>query len=190
MILEIQTLLAPDHVNELGPGSPNLAMRVPLQALQVSLLDKPRGADATPLAVNDRDFAAACMAGLWLLHDFHDESHAISQDLDTVEGSYWHGILHRREPDYWNAKYWFRRVPTHAIFKTLAADAATLTREAGTPTGSEFLLRQATWDCGAFVDLCEKTARGPDDLAMLCRRIQRREWDLLFGHCYERAFAI
>jgi hypothetical protein len=122
------------------------------------------------------------------LRDFHDESHAISQDLNTPEGSYWHGILHRREPDYWNAKYWFRRVPKHPIFAALAADAAELTQDAATPAGSEYLLRQAMWDASAFVDLCEKAASGREDLVLLCRRIQRREWDLLFAYCYERAF--
>ena len=68
--------------------------------------------------------AEGCLAGLWLLYDFLDESHTISQSLDTLEGSYWHGIMHRREPDYENAKYWFRRVPVHPIHAELAAGGA------------------------------------------------------------------
>jgi len=178
MIPEIQSLVDAARLNELGPGSPNVAMRAHLQAATQTLMAKAK----------DRDVASACMAGLWLLHDFHDESHAISQDLHTVEGSYWHGILHRREPDYWNAKYWFRRVGTHPIFAALCTDAAALTLDAGTPAGSEILLRQSRWDAAAFVDLCEKAQNGPDDLTMLCRRIQQRECSLLLAYCAERAF--
>ena len=52
--------------------------------------------------------AACCLAGVWLLHDYLDESHTISQRIDTPSGSFWHGIMHRREGDFSNAKYWFR----------------------------------------------------------------------------------
>ncbi|MBI2806717.1 MAG: hypothetical protein HYX68_17195 [Planctomycetes bacterium] len=175
---EISPLLAESRLNDLGPGSPNLAVRRQLQDLASSLAAKAK----------NRDFALACLAGLWLLHDFQDESHAISQELDTVEGSYWHGILHRREPDYWNAKYWFRRVPAHPILPPLCKEAAALTNDAGAPAGSEFLTHQKTWNAAAFVDLCEQAARGPVALGLLCRRIQRREWELLFAYCHERAF--
>jgi hypothetical protein len=174
---EIRPLLV-DRLNELGPGVPDLAVHDGLQQL-VRML---------PTRAKDREFAMACVAGLWLLHDFHDESHAISQDLDTLEGSYWHAILHRREPDYANSKYWFRRVPTHPIFAELCQDAATIATELMTPAGGEFLVRQKGWDAAAFVDLCEKAARSPETLTLLCRRIQRREWDLLFSYCHERAF--
>ncbi len=177
MTEDIQNLLDEERLNDLGPGSPNQSVQAELTTAASRILAE----------AGNRDFAAACVAGLWLLHDFHDESHNISQDLETVEGSYWHGILHRREPDYWNAKYWFRRVPGHPIFGALAKQAETLTREAGTPAGSEYLLTQKTWDPHRFVDLCESAARGPDALALLCRKIQQAEWRLLFAYCWERA---
>src|SRR5450432_255553 len=56
------------------------------------------------------------VAGLWLYFSCLDEAHAVAQDLETPEGSFWHGILHRREPDPANAAYWFRRVGQHPVF--------------------------------------------------------------------------
>jgi hypothetical protein len=174
VIAEIQPLLADERLNDLGPGTPNVAVRAQLQELERKIAAKAK----------DRDFASACLAGLWLYHDFLDESHGISQDLHTLEGSYWHGILHRREPDYWNAKYWFRRVPTHPIHAELCRAAAALSIEAG----SAFLSQQLLWDAGAFVDLCEKATHSPGPLTLLCRRIQKCEWELLFAYCHDRAF--
>src|SRR5262245_21627515 len=51
----------------------------------------------------------AMLAGLWLYHDWLDESHRISQSLDTPTGSFWHAIMHRRERDFSNSKYWYAR---------------------------------------------------------------------------------
>jgi hypothetical protein len=175
----IQDLLREQRLPALRPGTPAEAFR---KTLQAHTLDTA----FAPAKVVDRDSAQACMAGLWLYFDFLDESHGISQDLDTPDGSYWHAILHRREPDYSNAKYWFRRVGNHPVFESLRQAAAELTRAAGTPRGSEFLVEQKAWDAFAFVDLCEAASRGRAD-EMLCRQIQQREWKLLFEYCYRRA---
>jgi hypothetical protein len=164
---EIQALLTPVAY---AFGSPNVAVRSQLQQLTREF----------PAKAKDRDFALACMASLWLYHDFLDESHSISQDLDTAEGSYWHALMHRREGDFSNAKYWFRRVGEHAVFPALA-DAA---REFG------LKLRSERWNPFDFVDLCEKhTGTGTPD-EMLLRRVQQKEWELLFDWCYQRAFGI
>ncbi len=165
LLPEIAPLLAEDGIADLGSGTPNLAMRAQLQQLEREL----------PAKAKSREFALACVAGLWLYHDFLDESHNISQDLGTAEGSFWHAIMHRREGDFWNSKYWFRRCPQHPIFSELSNQAASLTGEA-----------PKTWDPFAFVDRCEAVA--DEASVQLCRHIQRCEWDLLFQFCHERAF--
>ena len=63
--------------------------------------------------VVDQDMAQCCFAAVWLLHDELDQSHRISQDVDTPTGSFWHGIMHRREGDFSNSKYWFARIGRH-----------------------------------------------------------------------------
>ncbi len=89
---KIAELLKADRLTPLGPGTPNESVRAALAALTVE-------SAFAPHTVRDRDMAAACLAGLWLYHDFLDESHAISQEIGTPTGSYWHGLMHRREPD-------------------------------------------------------------------------------------------
>jgi hypothetical protein len=83
----IRELLSEARLPALGPGSPGLAVRPQLQALTVEQA-------LAPHPVRDRDMANACLAGLWLYHDFLDESHTLSQAIDTPTGSYWHGVMH------------------------------------------------------------------------------------------------
>jgi hypothetical protein len=136
--------------------------------------------------VRDENMATACRAAMFLYHDFLDEAHELSQDLHTPEGSYWHAILHRREPDYDNAKYWFRRLGAHPVFDPLRAEAARLAAPAH-PPAAEFLVRQPEWDPCAFVDLCEAVLAERESCMLLCQMIQRREWELLFDYCYRGA---
>jgi hypothetical protein len=172
-------LQAPDLM-PLGPGSPNPSARPRLQALTPEQV-------CAPKPVRDRDMAACCLAGLWLYHNYLDESHTISQSIDTPSGSYWHGLLHRREPDFSNAKYWFRGVGRHPVFEPLAGAAAELAAESKLAPLPAFLTQRLSWDPSAFIDLCETaTAQGPA-WEMLCRRVQQHEWQLLFDHCYRHA---
>jgi hypothetical protein len=164
----------------LGPGSPEPALRGRLQALAAENLFAPQ-------PVRDRDMAAACLAGLWLYHDFLDESHTISQGIETPAGSYWHGIMHRREPDAANAKYWFRQVGGHPVFAPLAIAAAEIARRCDGPPAARFLATQTAWDPFAFIDLCEEARTGRSAAEALCRAVQQREWELLFEHCYRPA---
>jgi hypothetical protein len=173
----LRECLRPDYLMPLGPAAPNRAAEAALRALRPATMFAPQ-------PVRSPDAAQACLAALWLLHDFADESHQISQDLHTVEGSYWHAILHRREPDYGNAKYWFRRVGRHAVFEPLRAEAVTLS---GGAAAAKSLVERSAWDPFAFIDLCERAAEGDAPLRDFCRGVQQREWELLFEYCYRQA---
>jgi hypothetical protein len=167
----IAELLRVPRLMALGPGVPNGEVRGRLEALTA----EQAFAQAGPL--RDRDMASACCAGLWLYHDFLDESHTISQAIATATGSYWHGLMHRREPDAGNAAYWFRRVGEHPIFEALAKEAQNL----------HLRLRSNRWNPFDFIDLCEQHRGTGTEEEMRLRKVQQREWDLLFDWCYHQA---
>jgi hypothetical protein len=174
----IADLLQDRRLSPLDRGSPDPALGAKLQALSAERL-------FAPAAIRHREMADACLAALWLYGNDLDRSHRISQGLRGREGSYWHGIMHRREGDFANAKYWFRRVGPHPIHEALARRARQLARD--TAQEGAFLRAQAAWDACAFVDRCEAACAGQGGAAALCRRIQQQEWQLLFDYCHRRA---
>ncbi len=176
----VASLLAAAATNELGPGHADAPRRAELAGLTPESL-------VAPHALADREMGLAALAGLWLRHDFLDASHRLSQDLHTTTGSYWHGIMHRREPDYGNAKYWFQRVGSHPIFPELCDAARQRARAAAGAEQAEYLATQSQWDPFAFVDLCHSAARGPQELRSICLDIQLREWELLFDYSFRCA---
>jgi hypothetical protein len=179
----VARLIAEPRLNELGPGRPNRTVEADLRRLSPASLCGER----PPV---DLQMANACLAGLWLYHDFLDESHRLSQDGEDVSFRFWHGIMHRREPDYDNAKYWFRRVGYHPVFDRLLDEARTLSQSdssAQSDNSVRRLLAEKKWDALAFVDLCEAAANSRPAIENLCRTIQLCEWRLLFDYCYRKA---
>jgi hypothetical protein len=135
----------------------------------------------------------ALKAGLFLLNDFFDESHSCSQSIEGLgthhTGDYWHAILHRREPDYGNSKYWFRHVGRHPSFTELARAAG---RHMEATNGSltskldrwkDRLVAGGEWDPFAFVDLCA-AAESDSKLQEWCARLQHQEMLLLLESTY------
>ncbi len=125
------------------------------------------------------------LAGLWLYFSCIDESHSISQNLHTPDGCYWHGILHRLEPDNWNAKYWLRQASPHPIHADLRKAAAKI---ASTPANAVTI--PTTWDSLWFADLHDAVIHdSAHPLRQQVLLIQLAEWQLLFHHCASRGNA-
>jgi hypothetical protein len=131
-----------------------------------------KAAGARALFPNSRAPEAA-VAGLYLYFSCLDEAHAIAQEIETAEGSFWHAILHRQEPDAGNSAYWFRQVGAHPIFPELRDRAAAIGIDFG-----------PHWDPIKFIDLCEKARQqpgSPEEHRAI--EVQRAEWQLLFDYC-------
>ncbi len=140
-----------------------------------SLLDGRSAVDLFPSA----RYPQEALSGLFLRLNNWEKSHQLSQELDTVEGSYWHGIAHRLEPDYSNAGYWFRRVGQHPIFPQLQVAASEVLAGHRTP----WRLGES-WDPFLFNRWCEEATRGGDAAKLtVAIAIQEAEWELLFEWC-------
>lgn len=118
---------------------------------------------ATP--AKNRQALALFRGGLWFAVDALDAAHSIFQDDHSPEGSYWHGMLHRREGDFPNAKYWLQRAGRIPALKA----------------APEF-------DPVRFVSLCENASRrSPKEDPVELLEMQRTEWELLLAAAYARA---
>jgi hypothetical protein len=151
------------------------------------LLSRLTPADVLTSPANDPREVHSLLAGLWLWHDCLDESHTISQSLPSATGSFWHGIMHRREGDFSNARYWFARCRHHPA---LARIAALVRSELGDRASTAPLHRlvEGEWQPDAFVDVVEAVHRNPaDPLHPVAVRLQQLEWRGLFEHCLAQA---
>jgi hypothetical protein len=131
--------------------------------------------------------ARALLSGLWLWHDWLDSSHTISQEIHTPTGSFWHAIMHRREGDFSNSKYWYARCQGHPVLQSMAAYANDVLHPL--PADKSLLrLTRGGWDPNAFVDLVEQVHDKPGDTRQNAAVVlQKLEWRLLFNHCMREA---
>ncbi|MBI3857209.1 MAG: hypothetical protein HY293_16100 [Planctomycetes bacterium] len=98
----------------------------------------------------------ALKSALLLWNDDLDGCHKIAQELPDEFGAYLHGVMHRREPDYGNSKYWFRRVGDHPLFPELQAAALELLGDApGLDAYRKALSSGKKWDPFRMIDWCE-----------------------------------
>ncbi len=99
----------------------------------------------------------ALASALWLYVSDLNRSHTISQGIEDATGSFWHGIMHRREGDFSNSHYWMRRAAGHPLMAT-----------------------QPNLDPDQFIDQVA-AAKGADTPELVAR--QRAEWQALFEWC-------
>jgi len=171
---------APDAYRQLVvmQGGSELAER---QVASVATADLFRGPVVKPAMAED------VRCGLWLWHDFLEPAHHLAQADPTVTGSLWHAILHRREGNFDNSRYWYAKCRQHFILGPLAQHVSAMVN----PLPADKRLLKLTingWDADAFVALVEDMRHQPaDPLHTLCVEIQRLEWRLLIEHCAAQA---
>lgn len=131
--------------------------------------------------VKDARMLSLVRGALLCAADALDPAHRIFQDEPGNLGSYWHGIMHRREADFDNARYWFRRAGRLPSFQKMHTAA-----QEDSPT----MAQQATWDPYLFTGLCEQVKFGAEELRAECVALQAAEFKVLFDYCWRQALGL
>ena len=182
------TPLTVEILRQAGPDAyATLVVAGPTPAAAHRALDSVRPQQLLSKPLTRSDDAQAALSGLWLWHGALAESHAISQDLISPTGSFWHAIMHRLEGDFSNAKYWYRRCDTHHVHKMMGSIASSLAGELASDRQVAHAL-SGGWNPLGFVDLVQAVHHKPADPRYeLAVRLQRAEWIGLFNHCIRQA---
>ena len=110
-------------------------------------------------------------AALLILADDLSSAHDIVQSIHTPHAAAFHAIIHRREGDFWNSNYWWRR--TEGIhWSNLGTQATDLLKANPFDLQS---LRTPNWSPAAFTDAVEKH-HNSSHLTSILLEIQRLEW--------------
>ena len=84
-------------------------------------------------------------AGLHLWNDELSLSHEIAQKNENRDGNYLHAILHRREGDFENSRYWLQRIKHHPVWEKMT-------------------VRFPEWTAEAFVEWCRDRKKPQEEL--------------------------
>jgi hypothetical protein len=164
-----------NRLSEVGPGR---------SSLRFAPLNKALRSVVKTLGLTD--YGQKCVeAGILLHHDFLEESHEVSQTLEGIgnprTADYWHGIMHRREPDAGNASYWFRRVGSHPALQSLGRNLITWLEELQSSSAvlqlaESVLSRTMAVDPYRLIELSQSALKTPgSDIELTVKHIQNLE---------------
>ena len=134
------------------------------------------------LEANGPESSAACRAGLLLLNDDLDAAHELVQNLAAPTGSFWHAIIHRRDRDFGNSKYWWNRTGAHPAFPAVLQAVLKVLELETEPAALLFrdeLQSAGCWLPENFVDICA-ALQGEPAWAL---NVQQAEMSALLDWC-------
>ncbi len=92
---------------------------------------------------------ASCLRSLLLMGAGDlDQAHRIVQAMSTSDGAYIHGVIHRIDDDFDNARYWFRRAGAPSATPEMYRRASVV---------SAAVASRPNWDPFLVTDMLEKS---------------------------------
>jgi hypothetical protein len=125
------------------------------------------------------EYVPILRAALFYLFDSYPDSHTLAQESSTDLASYLHGMLHRREGDFDNARYWFRTAGQLPFFPELH-------RRVG--EYSPDFAKQFNWDPYLFTYHCEQARFGEQEHTRELIAIQKDEFAVVLAAIWKKLF--
>ena len=116
-------------------------------------------------------------AGLFYFHNALADAHKEVSKAESPEASYWHGMVHRREGDFENARYWMRRTGEHPAFQEMQSRAS---------DASPNMAKQYGWDPFLFIHLCEQYKYGETTYKKELGHLQKVEFSVIFDYVWRQ----
>jgi hypothetical protein len=174
----------PDFVERLLLHQHTLDEPLPTEPSDYSIVVRLREAGDTALlgeaAPADPALVPLLRGALYYYHNALDYSHKEVQKVDGDTAAYWHGMVHRREGDFENARHWMRRAGEHPAFQEMLHRAS---------DGSPNMARQPNWDPFLFINLCEQFRFGEISYKKELSHLQREEFAVMFDYVWRRCVA-
>jgi len=154
-IMELALKQDPRPLERLVRGKPNAAGKKAVEALTKRDMKDAKDSKSLPLV----------QGALYLCFDCWKEAHELADAHEGTAAGHWlHAIVHRREPDAGNSKYWYAKVsPPARVFEAIGLEALAFLKKAPVPeleSLAQELQKTKIWTPAAFVELCDKFKEG------------------------------
>jgi hypothetical protein len=171
------------HAEQYGSGIRDILERAGSGVRPLALVRTGSASPELRKAISDLRTSESVRSGLYLYCGCWDEAHSVADSVEQPDGYFWHGIVHRQEPDPGNAAYWFRKTGVHPVFSGLGEEAGQRGYKIEPASGGPCASGRA-WDPFAFIEYCESARRRPGSKEeQVAMKVQLIEWQLLFDYC-------
>lgn len=119
----------------------------------------------------------AVRGGLFYYHNALDDARREFAGGSGEITAYWHGMVHRREGDFENARQWMRRAGVLPVFAGMQARAG---------DASPHMARSPGWDPFLFIHLCEQFKYGETAYRAEIIHLQKVEFAVLFDYVWRQ----
>ena len=171
----------PDYIQRLLLHERTLDEPLPTEPTDYELVIRLREADDAKIFGGAEPRAggpvALVRAALFYYHNALPDSHREAQKDEGDLAAYWHGMVHRREGDFENARYWMRRAGEQPVFQEMQARAS---------DGAPHMGRQANWDPYLFITLCEQYKYGEHEYKKEIGHLQKVEFAAMFDYVWRQ----